>query len=186
MPRAVLTRSVTQSSRSSVYGPALRACLAARAACPCALTRGRPAVPRRPGTGRSRRTARRAALAPAVPRCPSSPADSAFSPQRAEPSEGSARTAPIAVDSVWEDVDALRADAAIGACTTRTRLFVCRSTRDELCCARGRCCPVCSQRSRRHSVARGLAGRWKVFHVGTLPTGTPPSTRRRMSACSRL
>ena len=91
-----------------------------------------------------------------------------------------------ALDSVWEDVDALRADAAIGACTTQIRLCVCRSTRDELCCARGRCCPVCSQRSRQHSVARGLAGRWKVFHVGTLPTGTPTSTRRRMSACSRL
>jgi hypothetical protein len=45
-------------------GPALRVRLAARAASVPALTRGRPAVPRRPGTGRSRHTARRAALAP--------------------------------------------------------------------------------------------------------------------------
>ena len=46
-------------------GPALRVRLAARAASVRARLRAAaPAVPRRPGTGRSRRTARRAALAP--------------------------------------------------------------------------------------------------------------------------
>ena len=50
---------VAPSLRGPRSAPALR-----HARRPCALTRGRPAVPRRPGTGRSRRTARRAALAP--------------------------------------------------------------------------------------------------------------------------
>ena len=52
---------VAPSQRGPRSAPALR-----HARRPCALTRGRPTVPRRPGTGRSRRTARRAALAPAV------------------------------------------------------------------------------------------------------------------------
>jgi hypothetical protein len=52
---------VAPSQRGPRSAPALR-----HARRPCALTRGRPTVPRRPGTGRSRRTARRAALALAV------------------------------------------------------------------------------------------------------------------------
>ena len=69
MPRADCSSNTIRDSISRVapslrgprFAPALR-----HARRPCALTRGRPAVPRRPGTGRSRRTARRAALAPAV------------------------------------------------------------------------------------------------------------------------
>ena len=69
MPRADCSSNTIRDSISRVspslrgprFAPALR-----HARRPCALTRGRPAVPRQPGTGRSRRTARRAALAPAV------------------------------------------------------------------------------------------------------------------------
>ena len=69
MPRANCSSNTIRDSISRVapslrgprFAPALR-----HARRPCALTRGRPAVRRRPGTGRSRRTVRRAALAPAV------------------------------------------------------------------------------------------------------------------------
>ena len=73
MPRADCSSNTIRDSISRVspslrgprFAPALR-----HARRPCALTRGRPAVPRQPGTGRSRRTARRAALARVrPPRC---------------------------------------------------------------------------------------------------------------------
>ena len=54
--------SSTRSMRMSVCG--VRAPPHGPRTVPCALTRGRPGAPRRPGTGRSRRTARRAAHLP--------------------------------------------------------------------------------------------------------------------------
>ena len=64
--RLALTRSVTQKAVAPSMGPALRVRALRHARRPRALTRGRPAVPRQPGTGRSRRTARREALSPAA------------------------------------------------------------------------------------------------------------------------